>query len=53
MATALAPLTPLPPPQEPVVDPRTGQITRTWFLYFQRLDQHVREIEQRLDAIGA
>lgn len=53
MATTLAPLPPLPPPQEPVVDQKTGLVTRTWFLYYQRLDQHVREIEQRLDAIGA
>jgi hypothetical protein len=53
MATALAPLQQLPPPQEPVVDQKTGRITPTWYLYFQRLDQHTREIEQRLDAIGA
>lgn len=53
MASTLAPLQQLPPPLEPVIDPRTGKMTQTWYLYYQRLDQHVREIEQRLDAIGA
>lgn len=52
MASALAPLRPLPPPQEPVFDLRTGKMTQTWFLYFQSLDQHTREIEKRLDAGG-
>lgn len=52
MASTLAPLRPLPPPQEPMFDPRTGQMTQNWFLYFQSLDQHTREIEKRLDAGG-
>ncbi|MEY9830248.1 MULTISPECIES: hypothetical protein [Sinorhizobium] len=52
MASTLAKLPQLPPPQEPLVDPRTGRITQTWYLYLQRLDQHIREIEERLDAGG-
>lgn len=52
MASTLAPLRPLPPPQEPITDPKTGRMTQTWYLYFQSLDAHTREIEKRLDAGG-
>lgn len=52
MASTLAPLRQLPVPQEPVVDQKTGRMTQTWYLYFQSLDQHTREIEKRLDAGG-
>lgn len=51
MATALSPLPPLPPPAQPVSNPN-GTMNKDWYLYFQRLDQHVREIEKRLDTGG-
>jgi len=50
MASTIAKLSPIPTPQQPVVDPRTGLMTRDWYLYFKRIDEHIREIEARLDA---
>ena len=47
MATTLDPLPPIPPPTEPVVDPKTGLVTRTWYLWFQRLGDHMRDVERR------
>lgn len=35
---------PLPPSNIPVVDPRTGQMTRAWYEYFAALDALLREI---------
>ena len=52
MASTLAQLPPLPAPQGAMVDTRTGLISQTWYLYLKRLDEHVREIEKRLDAGG-
>lgn len=52
MASTLNPLPPLPPAAQQLADPRTGSMNRDWYLYFQRLDQHIREIEKRLDAGG-
>jgi hypothetical protein len=52
MASTLAPLSPFPTPQQPVVDPVTGLMTPAWYRYFKRLDDHIREIEKRLDAGG-
>jgi hypothetical protein len=51
MASTLAPLTPLPPPSQRALEPN-GTFNRDWYLYLQRLDQHVREIEKRLDTGG-
>lgn len=51
MASDLAPLTPLPPARQPLLEPN-GTMNRDWYLYFQRLDQHTREIEKRLTAGG-
>ncbi len=51
MATTLQPLSPLPPPPQPAVNP-DGRMNRDWYLYLTRLDQHIREIEKRLDAGG-
>lgn len=48
MATNLTPLVPLPPPREPVVDPKTGLMTTTWYLYLKRLDDHIRDVERRV-----
>jgi hypothetical protein len=48
MATNLQQLPPLPAPAEPLVEPKTGLINTTWYLWFKRLDDHVREIEQRI-----
>lgn len=45
MASTLLPLPPIPPPQEPIVDPRTGRATQTWYLWFKRLDDHIRADE--------
>lgn len=52
MASTLKPLPPLPTPQQPYVDARSGLISEPWYLYLKRLDEHVREIEKRLDAGG-
>jgi hypothetical protein len=52
MASTLQPLTPLPPPTQPAIDPKTGRIDRDWYLYLSRLDQHIREVEQRLTTGG-
>ena len=51
MASTIAPLSPIPPTQQRVVE-ANGMMNRDWYLYFQRLDQHVREIEKRLDTGG-
>lgn len=51
MASNLNPLPPLPPAAQPLLE-QNGRMNRDWYLYFQRLDQHVREIEKRLDAGG-
>jgi hypothetical protein len=51
MASSLNPLPPLPPPLQPVIE-ANGRMNREWYLYFQRLDQHLREAEQRLTAGG-
>lgn len=48
MASTLAPLPPLPPPQEPIVEPRTGLATTTWYIYLKRLDEHLRDAERRI-----
>lgn len=39
MATAPLPAI-ITPPREPLVDPRTGQIARTWFLFLQQLQRN-------------
>lgn len=51
MASTLQPLTPIPPVLQPIIE-ASGRINRDWYTYLQRLDQHVREIEKRLDAGG-
>lgn len=48
MASNLAPLSPAPPPQEPMVDIKTGQVTTTWYAYLKRLDEHLRDAERRI-----
>lgn len=48
MATNLTPLTPTPPPAEPIADPKTGLMTRNWYQYFKRLDDHIRDVERRI-----
>jgi len=52
MASQLQPLSPLPQPQAPIVDIKTGLVNKSWYEYLKRLDQHVREIEARLTAGG-
>lgn len=37
MATTLA----LQPPRVPLVDPKTGLVTREWYVYFERLQDRV------------
>lgn len=51
MASTLQPLSPLPPPTQPLVNPN-GTMNRDWYLYLRRLDQHIREVEDRLNAGG-
>ncbi len=52
MPSQLKQIPPIPSPSEALVDPRTGFMTPTWYLYFKRLDQHLREVEERLNAGG-
>lgn len=52
MASNLNPLPPLPPPAQRLVDPSSGTMNKDWYLYFKRLDDHIRDIERRLDAGG-
>jgi hypothetical protein len=52
MASTLTPLPPLPPPIQRMTDTVTGRPNKDWYLYLQRLDQHIREIEKRLDTGG-
>lgn len=49
MPSTLAPLSPLPVPAERLVNPQTGLMTLNWYQWFQRLADHTREIEERLD----
>lgn len=49
MPSTLKPLPPLPQPAEPLVDPRTGFVNTNWFIWFKRVDDHIREIEKRLE----
>lgn len=49
MASTLKPLPPIPAPTARLVNPATGAIDTPWFLYFKRLDEHIREIEGRID----
>lgn len=51
MASTLQPLSPLPPPTQPLTN-ANGTMNRDWYLYFKRLDQHIREVEERLNAGG-
>lgn len=51
MVSTLSQLPPLPPPSQQVIS-QNGTMNKDWYLYFQRLDQHIREIEKRLDAGG-
>jgi hypothetical protein len=51
MASTIAPLTPIPPTTQRLLE-GNGTMNRDWYLYFQRLDQHIREIEKRLTAGG-
>lgn len=52
MASELQPLSPLPPPNQPLIDPKTGRADKDWYLYLKRLDQHIREVEKRITAGG-
>lgn len=51
MASTLNPLPPIPPAQQPLIE-ANGRINRDWYLYFQRLDQHLREAEARITSLG-
>lgn len=52
MASALGQLPPLLAPRVPMIEPRTGLVSELWYIYLKRLDEHIREIEKRLDAGG-
>lgn len=38
----------LPPANEPVIDPRTGQMTPAWLTYFDRLLAYLRDLAAAL-----
>lgn len=48
MASNLPPLPPIPPPREPMVDPKNGLMTTTWYLWLTRLADHLRDAERRI-----
>lgn len=50
MPSTLKSLPPIPQPGELLVDPRTGVINTNWYIYLKRVDDHIREIESRLDT---
>ncbi|WP_267550453.1 hypothetical protein [Rhizobium rhizogenes] len=52
MASNLKPLPQLPIPGERLIEPQTGRINQNWYLYLKRLDEHLREVEQRITALG-
>ncbi len=52
MASNLTPLPPIPTPTERIADPQTGRINQNWYQYLKRLDEHLREAEQRITALG-
>lgn len=52
MATNLLPLSPIPVPSQPIVNPKTGLIDKDWYAYFRAVDTHIRDIERRLTAGG-
>lgn len=51
MPSALKPLVPIPQPGELFVDPRSGVVNTNWYLWLKRVDDHIREIEARLDTV--
>lgn len=52
MASSLTLLPPMPPPEEPVTGAR-GLMTKNWYLYFKRLDDHIRADEAWLVDLEA
>lgn len=48
MATNLGPVPPIPPVQQPIINPDGRTIDKDWYLFFKSLYEHVREIEQRI-----
>lgn len=34
----------LPPPNEPMVDPKTGQLTTAWRIYLTQADDRLRKL---------
>jgi len=49
MASNLGPVPPIPPVQQPLINPAGGTIDKDWYLFLKSLYEHVREIETRLD----
>lgn len=39
---------PLPPSEQPVIDPATGRMTQAWYDYFRRLDASSRVVRQEI-----
>ena len=52
MASTLAPLPQLPVPTERLADPQTGRVNQNWYQYLKAFDQHIREAEKRIAALG-
>lgn len=51
MPSQIGDLTPIPNPQVPVINLRTGLIDPTWYLFLKRLFDHAKEDSTRLDGI--
>lgn len=53
MPSELGEITPIPNPQVPVINLRTGLMDATWYVFFKRMYDHAREDATRLDGIDA
>lgn len=53
MPSELGEITPIPNPQVPVINLRTGLMDATWYVFFKRMYDHAREDGTRLDGIDA
>ena len=48
MTTQSPPPIPLPPSEQPVIDPTTGLMTQAWYDYFRRNDAALRVVRQEI-----
>ena len=51
MPSQIGEITPIPSPQVPVINLRTGLMDPTWYLFLKRIHDHAKEDASRLDGI--